>query len=125
MSCFMQIPLFPVRFIRLAPLLTTVLNSYHSRRHSPFPVRHLSPCMGHQLHSAKTPTSRNKTLHQNPSVAIDQVLYWLQLLSAFRFFPLLLSLLPSCFSSRFYLSPSPCSSFKAMGSPLSSCHVGF
>ncbi|KAL6091306.1 hypothetical protein STEG23_018158 [Scotinomys teguina] len=35
------------------------------------------------LRSAKTLTSRNKTRHQNPSVAIDQVLYWLQLLHAF------------------------------------------
>ncbi|KAL6079484.1 hypothetical protein STEG23_029378 [Scotinomys teguina] len=34
-SCFTQIPLFPVRFIRLTPLLTTVLDSHLSSR-SPY-----------------------------------------------------------------------------------------
>ncbi|KAL6044163.1 hypothetical protein STEG23_019843, partial [Scotinomys teguina] len=54
------------------------LHSFHSEGQLEFTELHRL-----EVRRAKTPTSRNKTRHQNPSVAIDQVLYWLQLLHAF------------------------------------------
>ncbi|KAL6054718.1 hypothetical protein STEG23_026556 [Scotinomys teguina] len=46
--------------------------AYHSSGLSPL---FAFPVTGHQLRRATTPTSRNETRHQNPSVTIDQVLY--------------------------------------------------
>ncbi|KAL6086659.1 hypothetical protein STEG23_020966 [Scotinomys teguina] len=49
--------------------------AYHSSGLSPLFAFPFGPPTGHQLCRATTPTSRNETRHQNPSVAIDQVLY--------------------------------------------------
>ncbi|KAL6054949.1 hypothetical protein STEG23_017734 [Scotinomys teguina] len=112
-SCFTQIPLFPVRFIRLAPLLTTVLYSYHSRQ-SPygtcFPVRATS-C------AAPRPRPAGILLWQLTRSFIGYSFFMHSgssrfSLSRFSFFSSSVSLFFSPrFSFRFSFSQSPCSSF--------------
>ncbi|KAL6031764.1 hypothetical protein STEG23_034727, partial [Scotinomys teguina] len=90
-----QIPLFPVRFIRLAPLLTTVLDSYHSRRRSPY-----ATCLPVRATSCAAPRPRPAgTRHDT------RILLW-QLTRSFIGYSFFMHSGSSRFFSRFSSSPA-------------------